>query len=88
VKEILYEYFRRVDVMKTITGLVMLTVFSFLVRHLVTYELPQANREVIIHILGIIEGAVMAVVTYYFGSSKGSQEKAEQLKKASEKLTP
>jgi uncharacterized protein YacL len=88
VKEILYEYFRRVDVMKTVTGLVMLTVFSLLVRHLVTHELPEPNREVIIHILGIIEGAVMAVVTYYFGSSKGSQEKAEQLKKASEKLTP
>ena len=88
MKEILLDYFRRVDIMKTLTGLCMLSVFSFLVRYLVMHELPEANREIVIHILGIIEGAVMAVVTYYYGSSKGSQEKSEQLKKQNEKVTP
>lgn len=78
----------KADPMKTVTGLVMLCVFSFLVNQLVTHELPEANREIVIHILGIIEGAVMAIVTYYYGSSKGSQEKSEQLKKQNEKNNP
>lgn len=72
--------------MKTITGLVMLAVFSLLVMYLISHPLPEANREIVIHILGIIEGAVMAVVTYYYGSSKGSHEKSEQLKNINEKI--
>lgn len=88
MKEIISDYLRKVDLMKTVTGLCMLVVFSFLVHNLVTHELPEANREIVIHILGIIEGAVMAVVTYYYGSSKGSQEKSEQLKKQNEVKNP
>lgn len=81
MKEILLDYFKRVDIMKTVTGLIILAVFCYLVSKIVTQELPETNREIVIHVLGIIEGAVMAIVTYYFGSSKGSQHKQEILDK-------
>lgn len=85
MKEILYDYFKRVDIMKTVTGIIILFIFSYLVWAIVKRELPEANREIVIHVLGIIEGAVMAIVTYYYGSSKGSQHKQEILDKQSAK---
>lgn len=84
MKELLQEYLKKVDMMKTITGLIILVIFSMLVLSLVTRELPERNREVVVHVLGIIEGAVMAIVTFYYGSSKGSQQKQqiiEEMKK-------
>lgn len=77
MKEILHDYLKKVDLMKTITGLIILFIFSVLVYKLITTELPERNREVVVHVLGIIEGAVMAIVTFYYGSSKGSQQKQE-----------
>lgn len=85
MKELIAEYLKKVDLMKTITGLIVLLIFSFLVFKLVTKELPEANREVVVHVLGIIEGAVMGVVTYYYGSSKGSQEKSHQIQSMTDK---
>lgn len=75
MKELFQEYLKKVDLMKTVTGLIILLIFSVLVYNLITRELPERNREVVVHVLGIIEGAVMAIVTFYYGSSKGSQEK-------------
>lgn len=77
MKEIFQEYLKKVDLMKTITGLIILLIFSVLVYKLITTELPERNREVVVHVLGIIEGAVMAIVTFYYGSSKGSQQKQD-----------
>lgn len=70
----------KADLMKTLTGVIILSVFCALVAALILQEMPEGNREIIIHVLGIIEGAVMAIVTYYFGSSKGSHDKQEILK--------
>lgn len=78
---VLLDYLKRIDLMKTFTGILMLCVFSYMVFHITDRELPEGNREIIIHILGIIEGVVMSIVTYYFGSSKGSQEKAATISK-------
>lgn len=77
----------KADWMKTIVGIAIIVVFSSMVFTVTTQEIPKENREIIIHILGIVEGALMAIVTYYFGSSKGSQEKQEMLKRNSEKLS-
>lgn len=41
--------------------------------HLVHEEI--ANKELFIHFLGILEGLVVAIFTYYFGSSAGSRIK-------------
>jgi len=39
-----------------------------------------AENKMMIHLLGIIEGALLTVVNYYFGSSKGSSDKNKMLK--------
>jgi len=47
----------------------------FLVWHLVKTELPDKNKELIAHGVGIIEGVVISIYSYYFGSSAGSRIK-------------
>lgn len=88
MKDIIHFIIAKADWMKTIVGLVIMVVFSLMVWTIITREIPVANREIIIHVLGIIEGALMAIVTYYYGSSKGSQDKQEIIKKQSEQHKP
>jgi hypothetical protein len=38
--------------------------------------IPISNKEAVIHVLGIIEGVLTAIVFFYFGSSK-QQKKIE-----------
>jgi hypothetical protein len=40
---------------------------------------PQEMRELIARILGTLDSALMLVLSYYFGSSKGSQDKDQLL---------
>lgn len=86
MKDIVHFIIAKADWMKTITGIVVMIVFSAMVYTIITTEIPESNREIIIHVLGIMEGALMAIVTYYYGSSKGSQEKQQLLNKQNEKL--
>jgi len=83
--DILRQQLAKADLMKTMTGIVVMAVFCVLVMVLLYKEMPEGNREIVIHVLGIIEGAVMAIVTYYYGSSKGSQDKAKTIDKMTEK---
>lgn len=39
------------------------------------YEVPQASRDLLNILLGIMSGAQVAIMQYYFGSSKGSSDK-------------
>lgn len=48
---------------------------------LVFMTVPTDNRDLFNHFVGIIEGAVLTVFTYEFGSSKGSKQKTEMLRK-------
>lgn len=84
MKEIIMTYLNKVDIMKTLVGSVILLIFLMLVLSLTNHEMPEGNREIIIHVLGIIEGAVMMIVGFYYGSSKGSQAKDETIKNQSE----
>lgn len=47
----------------------------FLVWHLVKSTLPAENKELIAHGVGIVEGVVISIYSYYFGSSAGSRIK-------------
>lgn len=42
---------------------------------LVFHQIPMTNKDMFNQILGIMYGAVGLVLSYYFGSSHGSQEK-------------
>lgn len=51
-------------------------IFAFMVYFVLTGEIPEDNRELIFHIFGIVEGAmVLNIFTYYFGSSASSRVK-------------
>lgn len=52
-----------------------IVVFFFIVWHLTKENLPNDNRELLYHTIGIIEGIIISIYSYYFGSSAGSRVK-------------
>lgn len=61
------------------TGYTVLTSWFLVIGALLFHEVPEANREIFIHLLGIIEGAFVGnMVNHFFGSSSKSQEKDKQ----------
>ena len=57
------------DWMFNATGIVGLSAFAFLVYTVVTTEVPESNKEIFIHLLGIVEGVALSIFGYYFGSA-------------------
>jgi len=55
------------DNMFTVTGIVGLFVFVFLVFAIVFLQIPEPNKEVFIHLVGICEGIVLSIFGYFFG---------------------
>ena len=68
---------REIEIAKTgkfdflfyLTGLVGLTVFCFIVYAIAYIKVPEQNKEIWIHLIGISEGVVLSIFGYYFGSS-------------------
>lgn len=70
--------------MKTDFLLVFLTCtgigfFAFMLYVISFQVVPEANREVFIHAFGIVEGVIVTIFGYRFGSSIGSKEKTQAL---------
>ena len=59
----------RFDFMFYLTGLVGLSIFCFIVYAIVYLQIPDQNKEIWIHLIGISEGVVLSIFGYYFGSS-------------------
>ena len=51
------------------TGFVGLFVFCFIVYAIVFLDVPDANKEIWVHLIGISEGVVLSIFGYYFGSA-------------------
>jgi len=64
-----------------LAGFVGLMVFTGMMYAVVKIDIATTNKEVFIHSLGIVEGIVLSIFTYYFGSSKGSKDKQQMLDK-------
>jgi hypothetical protein len=63
--------------MKTFVGMSFVGIFLFTVVHVLKSEIPEGNREIAHIILGEVAGAALTIAAFYYGSSKGSQEKQE-----------
>ena len=50
---------------------------------LLNHVIDSSMRELVARVLGTLDGALMLVLSYYFGSSSGSQAKDELLHKSS-----
>jgi len=57
------------DFLFNLTGVVTLASFAFLVYVIVKVDVPTENKEIFIHLIGIVEGAILSIVGYYFGTS-------------------
>lgn len=57
------------DWLFNVTGLVGLGAFSFLVGSIVFLNVPTENKEIFIHLIGIVEGVALSIFGYYFGSA-------------------
>ena len=57
------------DWMFNATGIVGLFAFAFLVYTVVTTNVPEGNKEIFIHMIGIVEGVALSIFGYYFGSA-------------------
>ena len=57
------------DFLFTLTGLIGLSVFCFIVYAIAFLQIPDANKEIWIHLIGISEGVVLSIFGYYFGSA-------------------
>lgn len=81
MKETFKEMLSKIDIMQFMVASVVLFVFMTIVNALIYRIIPDTNKEILIHVLGIVEGSIMTVVTYYYGSSKGSTKKTEIIDK-------
>jgi len=59
----------RFDFMFNLTGLVGLGAFAFIIYAIVFINVPEENKEVWIHLIGICEGVVLSIFGYFFGSA-------------------
>ena len=57
------------DFLFYLTGFTGLASFCFMIYAIVYLSIPEPNKEVWIHLIGITEGIVISIFGYYFGSS-------------------
>jgi hypothetical protein len=55
--------------MFNLTGIIGLSSFAFIIYAIVYLTIPEPNKEVWIHLIGITEGIVLSIFGYFFGSA-------------------
>lgn len=69
--------FKRHDSIKVLVAISIIAAFNFMIYALAFIEIPEANRELFIHLLGMVDGAfVNSLVGYYY--TKGEDDKPKQ----------
>lgn len=80
MKDLIKDAISKLDIIKTASAFTIMLCLLMIVWALIKLAIPIENKEALIHVLGIIEGAMISVISFYFGSSKSSQKKDELLK--------
>ena len=57
------------DYLFNLTGLVGLTSFGIIVWAILALDIPESNKELFYHLIGIVEGVALSIFGYYFGNS-------------------
>lgn len=63
------------DFLFNLTGLVGLGAFGIVVWAILYLEIPESNKELFYHMVGIVEGVVLSIFGYYFGTSMNDKNK-------------
>lgn len=66
------------DRMQIFVGVVIMFAFFVALVLIGFREIPPRNEHIMINAVGILEGAILSVITYYFGSSMGSRLKDQK----------
>lgn len=82
--EFIKGFITKTDWMKTFVGITVMSVFVFQAVWIIVRPIPEENREIVHFMLGEVVGMALTLPQYYFGSSKGSQEKTEIIRKQNE----
>lgn len=75
--ETIKNFFARLDLIRVMTAATVLLAFYMIGDALINKVIPAENKEILIHMLGIVEGAVMTIVGYEFGASKGPRKETD-----------
>jgi len=76
-RELILAKIGKMDFMLYLTGVVALGCFVAVIITMLSGGLP--DNPIVHQLIGLLEGMVIAIVTYYFGSSKGSKDKDKRL---------
>jgi len=69
------------DLFQYILGGLIVAGFFLLLYLLVGSEVPEINKDLLNLVVGALIGSFSTVVGYFYGSSKGSADKNEMIKK-------
>jgi hypothetical protein len=72
---------------KIVTPILALSILllTFILFGVVMFDnnpVESSRKDILIYVLGVLSAIATQIVSYYFGSSQGSKDKADQLKKA------
>ena len=65
---------------RTVISLLMMIVIIAILTLMFTVELPDNNKDMAYLVVGGLMGSFTTVISFWFGSSKGSTDKTEILK--------
>ena len=57
------------DWLFNLTGIVGLGAFAAIIWAILSLDIPEGNKELFIHTIGIVEGVALSIFGYYFGTS-------------------
>ena len=57
------------DLLFNLTGLVGLASFGVIIWAILALQIPENNKELFYHLIGIVEGVSLSIFGYYFGTS-------------------
>lgn len=63
------------DWLFNLTGIVGLGAFAVIIWAILALDIPDTNKELFYHLIGIVEGVSLSIFGYYFGTSMKDNEK-------------
>lgn len=67
-----------------VLGAVIVLAIILVTGLLIIYPIPTQNHDIVLTVIGALVTAAITVITFFFGSSKGSADKTELLSKKNE----
>lgn len=68
-----------VRVVEAIISLAVLALWAYVQLALMRDAIPDGNRDLVLRMLGVLDAAVLTVLTYWLGTSVGSSRKTDML---------